>query len=127
VVVADAESAAAAVADVTRSLYRRGWMEGTSGNVSVRLAGTGDLAVITASGCSKGELTAADTVCVGARSGDPIGPSPHRPSAETVIHAALYRVLPGCGAVIHAHCPHATVAASRAESAGRWCGSPAGS
>ena len=109
----------AAVAEVTRSLYRRGWMEGTSGNVSIRLPDTADLAVITASGCSKGQLTAADTVLVVATSGEQGGTCERRPSAETLIHAALYRAFPDCGAVIHAHCPYATLAASRAESAGR--------
>ncbi|MGH3938918.1 MAG: S-methyl-5-thioribose-1-phosphate isomerase, partial [Pseudonocardiaceae bacterium] len=88
---ADHGSAAVAVADVTRSLYRRGWMEGTSGNVSVRLPGAQELAVITASGGGKGELIAADTVPVAVTSGDPIGPSRLRPSAETAIHVALYR------------------------------------
>ncbi len=50
------------IADIAPgSLYARGWMPGTAGNISVR---TGRSAVITGSGLSKGELAAADMVTV---------------------------------------------------------------
>ena len=49
------------IASIARSLYARGWMPGTAGNISVR---TGQAAVITGSGLSKGELTADDMVTV---------------------------------------------------------------
>jgi methylthioribulose-1-phosphate dehydratase len=47
-----------------------------------------------------------------------VEPNGSRPSAETCIHAALYREVPGCGAVVHAHPPCATVVAARAARAG---------
>ncbi len=91
-------------------LYGRGWMEGTSGNVSLRLGE--DAALITTSGRGKGRLTVHDTVLVGVPGGEPRAPG-SRPSAETAIHVALYARLPACGAVVHAHCPSATAFASR--------------
>ena len=95
------------VAAVARSLYARGWMEGTSGNVSARTADP-DHFVITQSGCSKGTIDTADTVTISLATGHPVRPSGRRPSAETAIHAALYAARPDCRAVVHAHCPHAT-------------------
>ncbi|MDH6576341.1 methylthioribulose 1-phosphate dehydratase [Kitasatospora sp. MAP5-34] len=101
------------LAAFSRALYLRGWMPGTSGNLSVRLPGSEPLALITASGRDKGELTAEDTVLVDARSGAPARPTVLRASAETSIHAAVYRST-DAGAVIHVHPPYATAVACRA-------------
>jgi S-methyl-5-thioribose-1-phosphate isomerase/methylthioribulose-1-phosphate dehydratase len=95
------------VAAVARSLYSRGWMEGTSGNVSARLAEP-DQFVITQSGCSKGTISAINSVTISTATGRPVRPGGPRPSAETAIHAALYAAWPECRAVVHAHCPYAT-------------------
>lgn len=91
------------VADIARSLYARGWMPGTAGNISVR---TGDSAVITGSGLSKGELTADDMVTVRIADSRPVT-STRRPSAETAVHTAIYRAT-AARAVVHIHPPHAT-------------------
>ena len=91
------------VADIARGLYARGWMPGTAGNISVR---TGDSAVITGSGLSKGELLADDMVTVSIVGSRPVSGT-RRPSAETAIHTAIYRTT-GAGAVVHIHPPHAT-------------------
>lgn len=116
---------AAALAALAGRLYARGWMEGTAGNLSVRLPGTGT-ALITASGVSKGELTAADTVEVSIADSRPVPGAARRPSAETTIHTALYRVFDDCAAVVHAHPPHATavaaIAAARGQDAVRFTG-----
>lgn len=99
-----------ALAETAAALYGRGWMEGTAGNISVRLPGK-ETALITASGVSKGSLTATDVVEVrvdDARSVHEGGP---RPSAETTIHAALYRLSGKVEAVVHAHPPYATAVA----------------
>lgn len=103
------------LAAVARQLHTRGWMDGTAGNLSVRVPG--GQALITASGRSKGELTAADMVPMHAESGQPIRPSVTPPSAEAAIHAALYRAFPHCGAVVHAHPPHATAVSTLAAGA----------
>lgn len=93
-------------------LHRRGWMDGTAGNLSSRLPGAPGHALITATGRSKGALTAADMVEVVAATGEPVSEPGNRPSAEVSIHAALYRRYPGCGAVVHAHPPYATAMAT---------------
>jgi methylthioribose-1-phosphate isomerase len=91
------------IADIARSLYARGWMPGTAGNISVR---TGQTAAITGSGLSKGELTAEDMVTVAVADSQPVSGS-RRPSAETAIHTAIYRAT-DAHAVVHVHAPHAT-------------------
>jgi methylthioribulose-1-phosphate dehydratase len=102
-----------ALAELAAALYARGWLEGTAGNLSVRLAG-GSTALITASGIGKGALTAGDMVEVGVEDARPVSPGSPRPSAETTIHAALYRLWDDCHAVVHAHPPYATAAAIQA-------------
>ncbi|WP_280240061.1 S-methyl-5-thioribose-1-phosphate isomerase [Nocardia abscessus] len=99
----------AAIADVARELYRRGWMPGTAGNVSVRTAAT---AVVTGSGLSKGELTERDMVTVRVADSAPVADHGRKPSAETTIHTAVYRTRPA-QAVVHIHPPFATALATR--------------
>lgn len=98
------------LAAMSARLYRAGWMPGTSGNLSLRAAGPPAAFLITASGRSKGELTAADVVAADF-DGHALGGGP-RPSAEAPIHAAVYRRT-RAGAVIHVHSPYATVLSAR--------------
>jgi methylthioribose-1-phosphate isomerase/methylthioribulose-1-phosphate dehydratase len=105
------------LADLAKALYLRGWMDGTAGNLSARSA-DGDSALITASGRGKGQLTRDDMVLVEATTGRPRAANGLKPSAETAIHAALYRVIPDCRAVVHAHCPYATTVAAQAARTG---------
>lgn len=102
----DAESELVVMA---AALYRRGWLPGTSGNLSVR---RGDQAVITGSGLAKSELSARDMVTVRIVDSAPVAATMRRPSAETAIHTAVYRATE-CGAVVHAHSPYATAVAIR--------------
>jgi methylthioribose-1-phosphate isomerase len=105
------------IADIARGLYARGWMPGTAGNISVR---TGDTAVITGSGLSKGELTADDMVTVSVADSRPVSGT-RRPSAETTIHTAIYRAT-SANAVVHIHPPHATAQSIGASDALRFSG-----
>ncbi|WP_107660868.1 S-methyl-5-thioribose-1-phosphate isomerase [Nocardia suismassiliense] len=98
------------IADLARGLYQRGWMPGTAGNISVR---TGETAVITGSGLSKGELTEHDMVTVRIADSAPVAGSSRKPSAETTIHTAAYRAT-AAQAVVHIHPPYATALATRA-------------
>ncbi|MBF6163504.1 S-methyl-5-thioribose-1-phosphate isomerase [Streptomyces gardneri] len=98
-----------AIADIARELYRRGWMPGTAGNISVR---TGATALVTGSGLSKGELTENDMVTVRVADSAPVADHGRRPSAETTIHTAVYRTRPA-HAVVHIHPPFATALATR--------------
>ncbi len=100
------------IAAIARDLYARGWMPGTAGNISIR---TGRAAVITGSGLSKGELTAGDMVTVSVADSQPVSGS-RRPSAETVIHTAIYRAT-NAEAVVHVHAPHATAQTINASTA----------
>ncbi|MEU6584943.1 S-methyl-5-thioribose-1-phosphate isomerase [Nocardia sp. NPDC046763] len=97
-------AAGAEIAEIARGLYASGWMPGTAGNISVR---QGDTALVTASGLSKGELTASDMVSVAVVDSEPVDASGRKPSAETTIHTAVYRTR-GADAVVHVHPPHAT-------------------
>jgi methylthioribulose-1-phosphate dehydratase len=85
-----------------RSFYERGWMWGTAGNLSARqLDGS---FWVTASGCSKGELTTDQFVQMsldGQLLTQPVPSS--KPSAETTIHQAIYQLFPDAAACYHVH------------------------
>lgn len=100
------------LAAMAKTLYERGWMPGTSGNISLRTGPTADHVAITGNGHSKGELTEQDIVCVRVSDSQAIWENGARPSAETAIHTALYRVT-GCAAVVHVHSPYATAVSAR--------------
>ncbi|MFD6452586.1 S-methyl-5-thioribose-1-phosphate isomerase [Nocardia sp. NPDC060220] len=120
-----------AIAGTARQLYGRGWMPGTAGNISVRIEapaspsgpvtagaaldslGTWPALLITASGLSKGELSADDCVLVGISDTTAHSGQSRKPSAETSIHTAVYRTRPA-GAVVHVHSPFATALATTA-------------
>lgn len=96
------------LARMSREFYRRGWMWGTSGNLSVKIQDDPRYFAITASGVSKGELTEQDIVVVEAGNGGPFSvrpvvPTKTKPSAEASIHAAIYDGVPKAGAVFHVH------------------------
>ncbi|MFF4607288.1 S-methyl-5-thioribose-1-phosphate isomerase [Streptomyces sp. NPDC001339] len=108
-----------ALAELSRELYLRGWMPGTAGNLSVRLAGEqAGTALITASGRDKGSLTAQDVVAVDAATGEVRVPGRLKASAETAIHVAVYTAT-AAHAVVHVHSPYATVMAGRSAEPGR--------
>lgn len=98
------------LAGAARLFYSRGWMHGTAGNLSLRRPdGT---FWITASGKSKGGLTAADFLRI-APGGEVVerGRPDDRPSAETSLHDAIYRLFPAAHACFHVHSVAANVAA----------------
>ncbi|MDT8757443.1 methylthioribulose 1-phosphate dehydratase [Sphingomonas psychrotolerans] len=103
-----------ALIEIGRRLDARGWAPATSGNYSARLD-DGSFAV-TVSGTHKGRLDADGIMRVDAAGQ---GLTPGRPSAETTLHLALYRLFPGAGAVLHSHSPQA-VGLSRAAKADQW-------
>ena len=101
-------TAAPALAETGRRLDARGWAPATAGNYSMRLD-DGSFAV-TISGKHKGRLSAADIMRVDADGHSLDG---NKPSAETALHMALYRLFPQANAVLHGHSPQA-VGLSRA-------------
>ncbi|NYT40270.1 methylthioribulose 1-phosphate dehydratase [Sphingomonas sp. R-74633] len=108
------EDAANALVEVGRRLDARGWAPATAGNYSVRLD-DGSIAV-TVSGWHKGRLTPDGIMRVDLEGK---GLTPGKPSAETDLHLAIYRLFPNVGAVLHGHSPEA-VGMSRATEANEW-------
>ncbi|SFF63002.1 methylthioribulose-1-phosphate dehydratase [Fontimonas thermophila] len=94
-----------------RLFHRRGWVPATGGNFSARLDAAHML--ITASGCHKGELAAADFL-VADLDGRPLQAT-RKASYETLLHCQLYRFDRGIGAVLHTHSVANTVLSRRYE------------
>jgi methylthioribulose-1-phosphate dehydratase len=84
-----------------REFYEKGWMLGTSGNLSIRVSESPLQFLITASGLDKGSLQASDILLMGENS-QLMESAQLKPSAETSIHEGVYRKL-GPGAVYHVH------------------------
>lgn len=95
--------------DAARYFYRQDWMVGTAGNLSARLAD--DSFWITASGKAKGELSTNDFVRV-ALDGTVLerASTQIKPSAETIIHQAIYSLFPATQACYHVHSIEANLA-----------------
>src|SRR4051812_47602292 len=83
-----------------RWCYARGWVPATSGNFSVRERGAARM-LISPSGIDKGIMTRADLLetDLEGRAADPA----RRPSAETGLHAVIYRERPEAYAILHVH------------------------
>lgn len=90
-----------------RSFDHRGWVLGTSGNLSVLSRREPLNFWITASGNAKGNLDETHFLEVN-NNGETLDGS-GRPSAETPIHLALYRLLPNVGSVMHTHSVWGTI------------------
>lgn len=99
------DTAAQQIIDAGRWIDAQGWCPATGGNFSVRLGA--ERALITASGCHKGQLEADQLLQVDLQ-GQPRD-SLLRPSAETLLHTRLYRLDGGIGAVLHTHSVASTV------------------
>ena len=101
----------AALCEIARDFHARGWMSGTAGNLSARA--DAESFWITASGKPKGRLDSDDFLLMDldgrvleqTRAGD-------KPSAESGIHAAIYRLFPAAGACLHGHSVDAALVAS---------------
>lgn len=85
------------IVDQYRALVRDGLTAGSAGNISVRTPGG---MLITPTGATGDDLSAERIVAV-APDGSVAGEV--RPSSEWQMHAAIYRAVPGAGAVVHTH------------------------
>jgi methylthioribulose-1-phosphate dehydratase len=108
-------SALSVLVDCGRLFYERQWIWGMSGNLSVRLSSDPLSFAITPSGINKGHLSEKDLITI-KDTGRPDaslqakgGFKNASPSSETLIHQAVYRALPGAGAVFHVHPIYATL------------------
>jgi L-fuculose-phosphate aldolase len=91
-------------------MAERGFLPGTSGNVSVRLEpdGSRELLAVTPSGLRNADLKPEDVVVVDFEA-EPVEGG-LTPSSETLLHLAIYRARPDVGAVVHTHSVFASVA-----------------
>ena len=87
-----------------RFIDSKGWVPATSGNFSARLS-DGTIA-ITVSGKHKGRLVQDDIMQINAE-GDALDGK--KPSAETLLHTAIYKRFPEVQAVLHPHSMNATL------------------
>jgi methylthioribulose-1-phosphate dehydratase len=89
--------------------HRRGWMLGTSGNLSAVLATNPLRLAITASSIDKGRMQPSQILEVGGDGKVALGSESHGwPSAETLLHLEVVRCT-GARAVLHTHSVWATV------------------
>lgn len=100
----DFANAAAAIIETGQRLDARGLAPASAGNYSQRLS-DGSIA-ITVSGAHKGRLTHKQVMRVDAQGA---ALDHRRPSAETLLHALVYRHDPKVGAVLHTHSIAGTV------------------
>lgn len=94
------EQLRAHLAKMGQALYNRGYISGSSGNISVRL--------------EKGYLMTPTNSCLGMLDperisrldpeGNHIGGD--KPSKEVIVHLAMYRQRPAVGAIVHLHSPN---------------------
>ena len=98
------EQAKEQIVEAGRRLWLRGLVAASDGNISCRLAdGT---FLITPSGVAKGFLQPDDLLQVDAAGSVLAGTG--RPSIETALHLAVYKVRPEVQALVHAHPPLTT-------------------
>lgn len=107
----DFATAADQLVHVGRRLDRRGWVSGTSGNLSVVICRTPLRLAITRSGAEKGDLKA-ETIIEVDGDGAAIDTGGGRPSAETALHVEIARSR-NAGAVLHTHSIWSTVLSGR--------------
>jgi methylthioribulose-1-phosphate dehydratase len=100
-------AAARRLSEIGRRFYERGWMSGTSGNLSAVVSHAPLRLAITASSVPKGGLTPKQILQVDAR-GVPTRPASGRPSAETPLHCIIARER-GAGAILHTHSVWSTI------------------
>jgi methylthioribulose-1-phosphate dehydratase len=104
----------AEVAEIVRFLHGQGWTPATSSNVSCRPDADRPEFFISVSGLDKGCFSATNFLAIDAE-GHPVGSvvssdngssgadGSRRPSAETLLHRAVYRLFPKARTVLHTH------------------------
>ena len=94
------------VIDACNELVRLGLTTGTSGNVSVRVAGEPRI-VVSPSSVPYASMRPDDLCVVDVDSGDQVE-GDRNPTTELLMHLAVHRAREDVGAVVHAHTLHTT-------------------
>lgn len=97
-----------------KELYRTGLVRGTNGNVSVRDPRDPDRMWITPSAIPYDQITVEDLVEVDVKEETPVSGS-RKPSSETPMHCAIYRLRADVRAIVHTHSTYATMFACAGE------------
>ena len=92
---------ASSLASIARGFYLRGWLVGTSGNLSAVVDREPLRLAMSPSGVDKGELHA-EQILIIAEDGRLISEHRTKPSDESPLHLRIVKEL-GAGAVIHTH------------------------
>ncbi len=98
-----------------KSFYSRGWVLGTSGNLSVVVRREPLRLAITASGFDKGGLAFSQILEIDAE--ENVIRGKYKPSSEAAIHVAIVRTR-GAGAVFHTHSTWGTILSEAYASSG---------
>ena len=98
------------IIDAARYMQQSGMIQGTSGNISVRVP---EGVLVTPSSMAYDSLRPED-ICLVSLEGAPIE-GMRRPSSEMPLHLAVYAARGDAGAVVHAHSEFSTVMASLCE------------
>ena len=101
------EESAEQLAGAGHEFYRRGWVLGTSGNFSSLIQREPLTVCITASGNEKGSLDESNFLTVDENGTVTSGDG--KPSAETLLHLAIYRLRENAGAILHTHSVWGTI------------------
>jgi methylthioribulose-1-phosphate dehydratase len=101
------EDAAAHLVEIGRNFHQRGWVLGTSGNLSIVLGRDPLSLAITASSLDKGKLTPQQILRVNANGKSTEGGT-LRPSAETLLHTTIAQRT-SAAAIFHTHSVWSTV------------------
>jgi methylthioribulose-1-phosphate dehydratase len=97
------------LAALVRWMNQQGWSPGTSTNYSFLHPELENVVVVSKSGVDKSEFSTEDFMQVDA-SGSPTNTySEFKPSAETLIHTALYSMFPDTRFILHTHSKAATL------------------
>jgi methylthioribulose-1-phosphate dehydratase len=95
------------LACVAKNLHARGWMLGTSGNLSAVVDMEPLRLAITPSGADKGELSGEQILLID-EGANRLSDNSGKPSDESLLHVSVMKAR-GAGAVIHTHSVWATI------------------
>ena len=97
-------------------MHAQGWAPATSSNYSMRVPHRPDRLFISRSGVDKQYFREIDLIETDLQ-GRPVADPEIKTSAETALHALLYRLYPSSNCVLHTHTVTNTVLSMRAENA----------
>ncbi len=96
--------------EYARKMYEKGWVTGSSGNISARVPDEDDRYVITPTSISYEELTPEQVVVIDGE-GDLVLDLDYGPSIEWSMHLEVYKARPDVNAVFHTHATYCSILA----------------